>query len=80
MNVQVEILFKNGKKNWYDPIREEDIKQYPDYILIIGSTGVKYMILKSLIESIKLYQLCETCHKVLENECECKDVGEVDVK
>jgi hypothetical protein len=73
MNIQAEILFKNGKKDWYDPIREEGIIERDGYVLIIGSTGVKYMILKSLIKSIKLIPLCDVCSKVLEENHNCKE-------
>jgi hypothetical protein len=58
----LEIIFIDGKKDWYDPLDvEKDIVDRPTHIKINHPNGYKYFIPKNLISKFRFYDLCGKC-------------------
>jgi hypothetical protein len=74
--VGVRVYYKNENDivDDYDPIREEDIKEYPDYISITSATNIKYIFPKNLIEKLVIYPLCDDCGHELTIDHICNNI------
>ena len=67
--IGIEFTFKDGKKDWYDPIDYPSDFEETDthYVLKMAYT---YEIEKATVESIRHYELCKVCgHELFEDGC-----------
>jgi hypothetical protein len=71
--IGLEVIYKNGVKDYYDPICENDIREYQDYVAITHANGYKYFLLKVDIEKIWQYVLCEKCNHPLDEQSICQN-------
>jgi hypothetical protein len=63
----LEITYKNGFKDWYDPIDpDKDIEETEELVYITVVTHV-YPIIKESILSTRNYDLCELCGYEMKN-------------
>jgi hypothetical protein len=53
---QAIIYFKNGTKDWIDPIDENSIKYYDD-IIVIDNGCFSYEYFKSLVDKIEVIEI-----------------------
>ena len=75
--IGLEIAFRNGKKDWYDPIDED---QYEEAMsvdssvteLLIVVNGNEYLVPFADIEQINKYALCDICHADVRS-CRCAE-------
>lgn len=68
----VEFTFKNGEKENYEPIDEDQIlESETEYNYRIEVGGYEYSILKENIESISYYDCCDSCGHELPGHCVC---------
>lgn len=69
----VEINYKNGKKDWVDPVESEPVEK--DGVLIVTNNFYSYEYSMVNIEKWFKYELCKTCNYDLrtydcsENDC-----------
>lgn len=64
----IEVTHKDGNKDWYDPLRDEDISENETDFLF--DNGRVYNEPKCNVTDLHRYELCQNCHRTLER-CEC---------
>ena len=68
--IGIEFTFHNGIRDWYDPVDiDSGFKETKDkYIITVGAH--EYEVKKSLVKSIRHYELCSKCgYEMSENKC-----------
>jgi hypothetical protein len=75
MQKGIEITYRNGKKDWFDPVEIPDGVTEENGNYLIDNSFHVYKVLMSDVKSIRYYDLCEICgHEMFTgicHNCEC---------
>lgn len=73
----IEVVHKNGSKDWYDPIEAGGITETETEYLINNGGFDSYHEPKDNVVELLRYEICQNCYRTLER-CECHDRGDSD--
>lgn len=75
MKVGIEFTMKDGKKDSYDPVDQDEFKREQTETEYVIDNGFNvYAIKKADVASVRFYELCQTCGREV-GTCYCQEKG-----
>ena len=71
MEYGIEIVFKDGKKDWVAPVTDGGVSESEDEYLVCNG-AFTYPYKKADVAELRRYELCPKCHYAVDN-CHCPE-------